>query len=181
MIEIKTEWTKENLTGYVLSKFFIKNSSMKLAASAFAVCIVLIIASCIVSFLMLGDFALLFLAFGVIVLAVGYVLFLAFALNKYVKKALEANEKSEMDGAIITEDNIIACCKGEPFGEMLWEKITEIIFNDKRNTVYLSTDDGAVLILEYSKILKGTEKELREIVTNKYEKLPDKSKLSKKA
>lgn len=181
MVEIKTDWTKENLTGYVVSNFFTKNGFMKLAAAAFAVCFVLIIASCLVSFFVLGNIAMLFLAIGVIVLVGGYGLFLFLTISKYVKKAIEANTGAEMDGVIITEDAIIVCNKGEPLGEILWEKITGIIFNDRKNTVYLSTDGGAVLILEYSKIVKGTEKELREIVKNKYDKLPTENKLSKEA
>lgn len=176
MIEIKTEWTEENLKRYIMYKFFFSNKFTMVFAAVFGVCFAAIAASCAAMFAMTKSAVFLILVGAVVVLAVGAAAFFVLKVNKNVKASVSGNPASpEGESVILDEDKITVCKNETPFGEISWEKIVSIELYDKGKTAYLATEEGAVLILEYKNIVTGTEKELREMLLIKNVKLSEKT------
>lgn len=173
MIVLKTDWTKENLKKYILFTSFFGNKMTRALLIGFFLCFVMILGTCIAMFFML-DMPLFLILAGVIVLfCAATVLYFSYTIKKNIQSALSGNQgDSETDGLMITEEKILVCKNGEPVGEIGWDKITSINFNDKDGAAYLLSDGGAVLILEYKNITAGTEKELKELLQIKNVKLP---------
>ncbi len=176
MIEIKTEWTEENLKRYIMYKFFFSNKFTMVFAAVFGVCFAAIAASCAAMFAMTKSAVFLILVGAVVVLAVGVAALFVLKINKNVKASVNGNSaSSEGESVILDEDKITVCKNETPFGEISWEKIVSIELYDKGKTAYLATEEGAVLILEYKNIFTGTEKELREMLLIKNVKLSEKA------
>lgn len=176
MIEIKTEWTEENLKRYIMYKFFFSNKFTMVFAAVFGVCFAAIAASCAAMFAMTKSAVFLILVGAVVVLAVGVAALFVLKINKNVKASVNGNSaSSERESVILDEDKITVCKNETPFGEISWEKIVSIELYDKGKTAYLATEEGAVLILEYKNIFTGTEKELREMLLIKNVKLSEKA------
>lgn len=176
MIEIKTEWTEENLKRYIMYKFFFSNKFTMVFAAVFGVCFAAIAASCAAMFAMTKSAVFLILVGAVVVLAVGVAALFVLKINKNVKASVNGNSaSSERESVILDEDKITVCKNETPFGEISWEKIVSIELYDKGKTAYLATEEGAVLILEYKNIVIGAEKELREMLLIKNVKLSEKA------
>ncbi len=71
MIEIKTEWTEENLKRYMMYKFFFSNKFTMLSTVVFGLCFAVISVSCAVMFAMTESAVFLVLVGAVVVLAGG--------------------------------------------------------------------------------------------------------------
>lgn len=176
MIEIKTDWSEENLKKYIMYKFLFSNKFTIAAMAVFGICFAAIAASCITMFAMTESAVFLVMAGAVAVLAAGTVIFFIVKVNKNVKASADmGKESSENESVILTEDKITVCKNQVPYGEMSWDKISSIDLNEKGKTAYLSTEEGAVLILEYKNIVVGAEKELREMLLIKNVKLSEKA------
>ncbi|MBD5115465.1 MAG: hypothetical protein HDT46_09765 [Ruminococcaceae bacterium] len=175
MIRLKTDWTAENLKKYILFTSFFGNKFAKLALIIFAVCIPAVLVTCIVMFCMIGMPIFLILAGVITVFTVGTVLFFVFTVKGNIKNALASSTESDPDNVVITESAILLCKGNEPFGELDWEKITDISFNDRDKAAYLSAEGGSVLILEYKNITLGSEEKLREMLSIKNVKLSKKA------
>lgn len=176
MIEIKTEWTEENLKRYMMYKFFFSNKFTMLSTVVFGLCFAVISVSCAVMFAMTESAVFLVLVGAVVVLAGGAAAFFVLKINKNVKASVNENSAlSERESVILDEDKITVCKNETRFGEIGWEKIVSIELYDKGKTAYLATEEGAVLILEYKNIVTGTEKDLREMLLIKNVKLSEKA------
>lgn len=179
MIEIKTEWNEENLRKYIIYKTFFANKYTMLSFVVFFFCFLAIVATCIAMYCMIKMAVFLIMAGAVVLFSAGFAVFFAIKINKNVKQSLKESktdaEATEQETAMLTEDLITVYRNGVPYGVMEWDKITSICFNDKCGAAYLSTEDGAVLILEYKNIKSGTESELKEMLQIKNVKLSNKT------
>ena len=179
MVEIKTEWNKENLKKYIVYKTFFANKYTMLSFIVFFVCFLAIVATCIAMFCMIRMPIFLVMAGIVALFSAAFAVFFTVKINKNVKQSLkestEGAGENEQETAILTEELITVFKNGLPYGGMEWDKISSISFNDKGGAVYLSTEEGAVLILEYKNIIRGTEAELKEMLQIKNVKLSNKA------
>lgn len=179
MVEIKTEWNEENLRKYIMYKTFFANKYTMLSFIVFFICFFAIIATCIAMYCMIQMPVFLIMAGAVLLFAAGFAVFFALKINKNVKQSLKEsgaeNESPSQETAVLTEALITVFKNGVPYGAMDWDKVTSISFNDKGGAAYLSTEEGALLILEYKNIISGTESELKEMLQIKNVKLSNKA------
>lgn len=175
MVQVKIDWNAENLKKYIMFTTFLGNKYAKLSFVLIAVCLVAILGTCIAMFCMSGMPIFLMLACVIIVFAAGFGLLFAFIIKRNIKKSLSGSSEDDPDNAVITESAILLCKGNEPFGELDWEKITAISFNDRENAVYLSAEGSSVLILEYKNITFGSEETLREMLSIKNAELSKKT------
>lgn len=175
MIQLKINWNAENLKKYIMFTSFFGNKYAKLSLVFFGVCLVMILGTCISMFCMSGQLIFLILACAAIVLTAGTALLFLFIVKRNIKKSLSGCSEDDPDNAVITDGAILLCKGNEPFGELDWEKITAISFNDKDKAAYLSAEGSSVLILEYKNITFGSEEKLREILSIKNVKLSKKA------
>lgn len=178
MIEVKTEWNEENLKKYIMYKTFFANKYTMLSFTVFFICFAAIIGTCIAMYCMIKMPIFLIMAGLVTLFSAGFTVFFALKINKNVKVSLKESSASEVSGqesAVLTEEFIAIFKNGLPYGEMSWDKVVSISFNDKGGAVYLTAEEGAVLILEYKNIIKGTEAELKEMLQIKNVKLSNKA------
>lgn len=175
MVEIKTKWTEENLKEYTK---FVTFSAGKLSKVMFISVLALyfiVVAGCLALYFAMKFTVALVMAIGFTCFLAVCVLFFALTIKDFVKTTLKSSENEEFDSVLINTENIFICKDQQPIGELEWDKITKIYFNEKCGAVYLSTSENAVLILEYKNIVSGTEQELRETVKKKYDKLSKKA------
>lgn len=175
MIEINAKWTNENLTQYVKYITFHKGKLNKIVFMILGILYLLIIAACIV-FFFITKLSFTLIAAGVFTLFLilsGLVFYLM--IKDFVNKTLKENENPLFDQVLVSENNIFVCKADRLVGELDWENVIRIYFNDKAGAIYLCTSDNAVIILEYNNITAGTSEKLKEIVKAKYDKLPKKA------
>lgn len=178
MIEVKTEWNKENLKKYIMYKTFFENKYTMLSVIVFLICFIAIIGVCAAMYFIIQMPFFLIMAGAVILLTAGFAVLFFYKINKNIKASLKENKDTEenaQESTVLTEDSITIIKNGFPYGEMRWDKVASISFNDKGGAAYLSTDEGAVLILEYKNIIKGSERELKEMLQIKNVKLSNKA------
>jgi len=178
MIEIKTEWNEENLKKYIMYKTFFENKYTMLSFIVFFICFLAIIVTCVVMYCLIKMPVFLIMAGIVALFSVGFTLFFVLKINKSVKQSLKESGGDLESGqeTVVITDNLITMFKnGIPYGTMEWDKISSISLYDKGGAAYLSTEEGAVLILEYKNILSGTESELKEMLQIKNVKLSNKA------
>lgn len=175
MIQLKIDWNAENLKKYIMFTSFFGNKFAKLSLVFIAVCMVVILGTCITMFCMSGQTIFLILACVIIVFTAGSALLFTFIVKRNIKKSLSGSSEDDPDNVVITENAILLCKGNEPFGELDWEKITAISFNDRDNAAYLSAEGSSVLILEYKNITFGSEERLREMLSIKNAELSKKA------
>lgn len=175
MVEIKTEWTADNLKKYAEFVFFRKNKFAKVMLIIFPLVFIALVIGCLaIFFLMKLFFGLIMAAVLVLFSGICFV-FLRFAINEFVKNALETNGASDFDSALLSGEAIFICKNGEPVGQLSFERLASIDFDERAGAVYLSTVENAVLILEFKNIIKGSKQELTKAVKDIYDKLPKKA------
>ena len=175
MVDIKTEWTENNLREYVKYTVFLRNKLSMIALISFAVLGAIIIALCLTIFFVF-DYILALVFAGIIVLfAIGFAAFLKFNINICSKRVLKANTESDLNRVMISENDIIVFNDDELIGTISWNKMADIYFNEKVQAAYLTTERNAALILECSNILSGTADELKEIIEKKRYELSKKT------
>lgn len=175
MVDIKTGWTENNLREYVKYTVFLRNKFSMIALISFAVLGAVIIALCLTIFFVF-DYILALVFAGIIVLfAIGFAAFLKLNINSCSKRVLKANEESDLNRVMISEDDIIVFNDDEPIGRISWSKMADIYFNEKVQAAYLTTEKNAALILECSNILSGTADEFKEIIEKKRYELSKKT------
>lgn len=175
MVEIKTQWTEENLKEYTKYTAFVKGRLSRVMLIALLVLYVIVVSGCIALYCMFKYVFAIVMAIAFTVFLAACLLFFALTVRDFVKTNLKAGENEEFDSVLINEDNIFICKDGQPIGELEWDKIAKIYTNEKAGAVYLCTAENAVLILEYKNIVGGTEKELKETVEKRYDKLSKKA------
>lgn len=175
MVQLKIDWNAENLKKYIMFNSFFGNKYAKLSLVFFGICFALILSTCIAMFCMSGQLIFLILACAAIVFTAAAALLFVFTVKRNIKKSLSVCSEDDPDNAVITESAILLCKGNEPFGEIDWEKITDISFNDRDNAAYLSAEGSSVLILEYKNITFGSEETLREMLSIKNVKLSKKA------
>lgn len=172
MIKLKTEWTSENLKKYIIFTSLLENKYSKLSLAVFAVCFLAIFGVCLSMFFNTAMPVFLILACAVALVSAGFALFFFLTVRKNIRKALANASESGFNGVVLTDDTIMLLKDNEPVGTLDWSKITRISFNDKAGAAYLFAEESALLILEYKNIEAGGEKELREMLGAKNDKLP---------
>lgn len=172
MIKLKTEWTAENLKKYIIFTSLLGNKYSKLSLAVFAVCFLAIFGVCLSMFFNTAMPVFLILACAVALVSAGFALFFFLTVRKNIRKALANASESGFNGVVLTDDTIMLLKDNEPVGTLDWSKITRISFNDKAGAAYLFAEESALLILEYKNIEAGGEKELRETLGAKNDKLP---------
>lgn len=172
MIKLKTEWTAENLKKYIIFTSLLGNKYSKLSLAVFAVCFLAIFGVCLSMFFNTAMPVFLILACAVALVSAGFALFFFLTVRKNIRKALANASESGFNGVVLTDDTIMLLKDNEPVGTLDWSKITRISFNDKAGAAYLFAEESALLILEYKNIEAGSEKELREMLGAKNDKLP---------
>ncbi|MBD5104130.1 MAG: hypothetical protein HDT47_04605 [Ruminococcaceae bacterium] len=175
MIQLKIDWNAENLKKYIMYTSFFGNKYAKLSLVFLAVFFAAILGTCISMFCMSKQLIFLILACAAIVFTAAAALLFVFIIKRNIKKSLSGCSEDDPDNAVITESAILLCKGNEPFGELDWEKITAISFNDKDGAAYLSAEGSSVLILEYKNITFGSEEKLREMLSIKNVKLSNKA------
>lgn len=175
MVEVKTQWTEENLKEYTKYVAINKNQLNKFIFIIISVIYVIVTAGCIAIYCIFQYTFALIMAIGFTCFIALCVLFFILSIRGFVKTTLNSNENEEFDSVLINGEHIFICKDQQPIGELDWSKITKIYINDKAGAVYLCTEDNAVLLLEYKNIVGGTEKELRETVKEKHDQLSKKA------
>ncbi len=175
MVEVKTQWTEENLKEYTKYVAFSKGQLNKLIFIIISVIYVIVAAGCIAIYCIFQYTFALVMAIAFTCFMALCVVFFILTIRGFVKSTLNSSENEEFDSVLINDEHIFICKEQQPIGELDWNKITKIYINDKAGAVYLCTEENAVLLLEFKNITGGTEKELREIVKEKYDKLSKKA------
>lgn len=175
MVEIKSVWTEENLKEYARYNTFSKGVFSRFMVIALIALYAVVVVGCLILYFMTELVFALIMPVIFTLFLVGCFLFLVSTMKEFVKNALKTGENEDFDSVLIDTDNIFICKEQQPIGQLDWDKITKIGINEKAGAVYLSTEENAVLILEFKNIVKGTEKELRETVKEKYDKLSKKT------
>lgn len=171
MVDIKTEWNEQNVKEYIRYMMFLRNKISKLVMIFLTVCCTFTLVFCLISFFAFGyDFTIIF-ALAIVLIAVAYFVFFALIIKGAAKNILKVNAGSELNRVMISEDDILGFNGDDPVGVINWNKMDDIYFNEKTQTVYLTTKKNAVLILECKNILSGTSDELKEIVGAKRDEL----------
>ncbi len=175
MVEINTKWTEENLKEYTRYVTFLKGKLSKLVLIGLVVLYLVVDAGCLALFLAMKLTFALVMAILFTCFMAACAVFFAITIRDFVKTTLKSSENEDFNGVLINSDHIFICKDQQPIGELEWDKITKIYINEKAGAVYLCTEENAVLILEFKNITNGTEKELREAVKEKYDKLSKKA------
>lgn len=162
MIEIKTNWTKENINEYVRFTTFSKNSKSKLLIALYIVCIALIVFSGIIAYLIMKDMFIIIVVGLATLMLLGFWGVFYFMLKSYANQILQAN-KSDIESTYRLDDKTITVLsEGKILGYIPWENINTIEFN--KNSIYIMTKESSLLIIESDKISYGTKKELIELL-----------------
>lgn len=167
MVEVKIDWTEENLKEYCKFNLFGKSKHSIILLIVLAVVYIVLVTGCVVLYVALNFYQSLILAAMLTVFFGAGALFLRSVMNSIVKKAMEENKDSHFERVIVGEHSIMVCQGGKPIGELMWDKVTGIYFNNKAETVYLNASDDAVLILEKKNIINGSMEELSKIAKEK--------------
>ena len=167
MVEVKIEWTEKNLKEYCMYNLFGKTKRILALVIMLIAIYLALVTGCIVLYFTYDFYQGLILAGMLTVFWAAGALFLRSVINSTVKKAVEENKDRPDQSVILGEHSVLICHGGDPVGEVKWDKITEVYFNDRAQTVYLNTGNDAVLMLEQKNIVSGTMEELREIVKEK--------------
>lgn len=167
MVEINTGLDEKSLKEYCRFNFRRSKRNIILIA-VLAVVYFTVLIGCFVLFFAFGYIRGMILAAVLSIFWGAGAMFLRSVLNTFARKAMEDNRDNTHESVILGESSILVCKNGEPIGEIKWEKITEIFFNDKAEAVYLSAaKEEAVLILEKKNIISGTMEELKRITEGK--------------
>lgn len=175
MVDIKTDWNEQNLKGYVKYTVFLKTKAIRTALIFFAACAAFVLVFCLTVFFVFEYVFTLIFAGTIMLLAIAFAAFFSLNINSSAKKILKANEESDLNRVMISEDDIICFKDEEPIGTVSWSKMADIYFDEKKQTAYLTTERNAALILECSNILSGTADELKEIIGKKRDELSKKA------
>ena len=175
MVDIKTGWTEQNLKEYIKYTIFFRSKAAKIALIFLAACGILTLAFCLTVFFIFDYIFTLFFAGVILLIAIGSAAFFVFSIKSSVKRMLKANDDSELNRVMISEDDIICFNGEEPIGTVSWSKMADVYFNEKAQAAYLTTEGNAALILECSDIISGTAEELKEIIGKKRDELSKKA------
>lgn len=175
MVEIRTSWTEENLKEYYKYTIFSEKKLPKILLALLPVLYLAILVYCIIVFINMHFTAILVFAIVMTVIFAASAAIFVSMLKSIIKNTLKSNENSDFNKAVISRDAIILFKDEKPFGELDWDKIKKVTLNEKFSAVYLSTEENAVLILESKNILNGTWNTLKEIATEKNDKLSKKA------
>lgn len=171
MVEVKIEWSEKSLKEYCKFNIFRKTKRTLIAIVTLVLIYILILTACIVLFAAFNFSQGLILAAMITVFWGAGALFLRSIMNSMVQKAMEDNKDNPAESVVLGEHSILVCRDGNPVGEIRWEKITGVYFNDKAEAVYLNTKEGAVLMLEKKNIVSGSMEELSKIAKEKQREL----------
>lgn len=175
MVDIKTDWNEQNLKEYVKYTVFLRNKTVRTSLIFFVGCGAFTLAFCLIIFFIFNYILTLIFAGTILLLAIGFFAFFSFSIKSSTKKILKVNAGSELNRVMISEEDIVCFNDDEPIGTISWSKMTDIYFNEKIQTAYLTTERNAALILECSNILLGTADELKEIIGKKRDELSKKT------
>ena len=175
MVDVKTSWTEQALKEYVRYTIFFRSKAAKMALIFLAICGVLTIAFCLTVFFIFEYIFTLIFAGTILLIVIATAAFFILSIKSSVKSMLKANDDSEFNRVMISEDDIICFNNEEPIGTVSWSKMADVYFNEKVQAAYLTTEGNAALILECSNILSGTAEELREIIGKKHDELSKKA------
>lgn len=167
MVEIKTGWSKESLKEYCKFKLFGKSKRNIILIVILGLIYLAVLTGCLVLFFAQGYTYLIIFAVLLTMLWGAGAFFIRSVMNTFVENAIKENEGDPSESIIVGESSILVCQSGEPAGEIKWDKITDIFFNDKAETIYLSAGENSVLILEKKNIVNGSMEELRKIAEGK--------------
>lgn len=167
MVELKIEWTEKNLKEYCMFNLFGKTKRILALVIMLIAIFLVLVTGCIVLYFAFDFYQGLILAGMLTVFWAAGALFLRSVVNGTIKKAIEENKNRLDQSVIVGEHSILICHSGTPVGEVKWDQITEVYFNDKAETVYLNTGNDAVLMLEKKNIVSGTMEELKKIAKEK--------------
>lgn len=167
MVEVKIDWTEKSLKEYCKYNIFGKSKKISVLFSILIFLYVVLFTGCLILFFTFKIIQSLIPAAMLTLLLIGGVLFFRSAINAAVKKAMDENDNGLAENVILGEHSILVCHNGEPVGEIKWDKISEVCFNDKAEAVYINTESGAALILSKENIISGSMEELKKIAKEK--------------
>lgn len=163
MVEIKTEWTKENIDNFVKYSVLGKSPYQKITFIVLIAFFALLFIFCLTLFIISHEFMMLI---GSIVLAATagiFTLIFVLMLKQYAKRLMTLNADSKINAAMIDNEKIVIIENDNPIGKIIWENISEIEQDKKHNAAYIITKESAMMILEYENIIFGSTDELEHI------------------
>lgn len=161
MTEFKLNWSKEAVNEYI--DLMIKGKNLQaLPVILFAVCIVSLIASGIVMYVLTGNIMSLLISACGVLFGGAVVLTLALVKKNLYKKVKEAYKELSDLVAAISDKDIILIKNNIPYGIISWDKIGDITYGKK--AFYLTTKESALLILEKNAVVSGVLSEAEEVL-----------------
>lgn len=161
MTEFKLNWSKEAVNEYI--DLMIKGKNLQvLPVILFAVCIVSLIASGIVMYVLTDNIMSLLISACGVLFGGAVVLTLALVKKNLYKKVKEAYKELSDLVAAISDKDIILIKNNIPYGIISWDKIGDITYGKK--AFYLTTKESALLILEKNAVVSGVLSEAEEVL-----------------
>ena len=171
MIDAVIDWNEKSIKEYVRYTIVEKNKSTKIGLAVYMALMAVIAVVALVAAFVTGMMWLLIATICAALMAGVFIAVLFYAINRYTKDIYEINSGSTLNGVEITATAL--CFKKDDISKGLigWDSVTEVDFN--KDTVYIATAEGFLVIVEKSKIKEGSIDELKKIVSEKLVKQGD--------
>lgn len=171
MIDAIIGWNKENIKEYVRYTIIEKNKGTKAGLTVYMLLMAIIAVCSLVVALVTGMMWLLIATVCAGLMAGIFIAVLYYAINRYSTDIYEINSGSTLNGIEITATAI--CVKKDDCAKGLlnWDSVTEVDFN--KDSAYITTAEGFLIIIEKNNIKEGSIDELKKIVSEKLVKQDD--------
>lgn len=171
MIDAVINWNEESIKEYVRYTIIEKNKSTKVGLTVYMILMAAIAVVALVAAFITGMMWLLIATICAGLMAVIFIAVLFYAIRRYSKDIYELNSGSTLNGVEITATAL--CFKKDDVnkGLLSWDSVTEVDFN--KDTAYITTAEGFLIIIEKKNIREGSIDELKKIVSEKLVKQGD--------
>lgn len=173
MVDLKIEWTNENVSEFVKYTMMTKGKTQKILTVVYAICFSVVLIASLIAFFVTGSWLFIMTAAASALLLGSFVLFMKITMKKLSISLYDANKDSDVNVIQLSSEDIIVCREGQPVGRIPWDSIAEIDVN--KNAVYLTSKENALLLLEKERITGGTAEELDAIIKEKNAELSKKA------
>ena len=171
MIDAVIGWNEKNIKEYVRYTIVEKNKNTRVGLTVYMALMAVIAVVALVSALVTGMMWLLIATICAALMAGVFIAVLFYAIRRYSKDIYEINSGSTLNGIEITASAL--CFKKDDVnkGIISWDSVNEVDFN--KDTAYISTAEGFLIIIEGKDIKEGSIDELKKIVSEKLVKQGD--------
>ncbi len=166
MIKAKVFWDKDTIKRYVRYMILEKDKKTKLYMALYFIGLLAIVGiSVIVGVLTQSVTLPVILGATLVTLFACFTAVLLVALNKYTNDIVKLNDDNIIDFVEITAQGFVLFTSSKPYGFIGWDRMLSADFN--KDSVYFTTHDGLLFIIEKKNMTYGSIDELQQIVKEK--------------